>query len=174
MNTKSDLREKAKKIRKTLDMTTISKDICKNIKSDQRYKDAKHVMIFYPMKDEVNLLFLMDDDKKFYLPRVSGNILEVCPYRNGEKLNLSNKNIYEPITTAVNKDILNIVFVPALMCDNNKCRLGYGGGFYDRFLKDSSFKSIVVIPEELIEEKLPQEEYDIKCDDIITQKKASF
>ena len=174
MNNKSDLRETAKKIRKNLDMIIISKAICTNIKNNEYYKTSEHIMIFYPMKNEINLLYLMDDNKKFYLPRVKGTNLEVCPYRKNDPLNLSDKNIYEPLTPPINKNDLDIVFVPALMCDKNKCRLGYGGGFYDRFIKDGSFKSIVVIPEELTKETLPQDNFDIKCDEMITQKKASF
>ena len=46
-------------------------------------------MIFYPLKNEVNLLELLDDNKEFYLPKVKENNIEVCPYKKGDFLKTS-------------------------------------------------------------------------------------
>ncbi len=180
---KSELRIWAKNIRKTLNLPIISNDICKNIRELDLYKKSKHVMIFYPLQNEVNLLPLLEDNKCFYLPCVKGDKLLTCPYQKGDELICSDLKIMEPKTRAIKPDILDIVFTPALCVDKNFYRLGYGGGFYDRFFKNGKLKmkngklkpkSICVIPEELIIKQLPIEDYDICCDGIITQKKASF
>ena len=60
------------------------------------------------------------------------------------------------------------------MADSNFYRLGYGGGFYDRFLKNLNAYKIIPIAEELLIDSLPIENIDVKCDCIVTQKKASF
>ena len=55
------------------------------------------------------------------------------------------------------------------MADNFGYRLGYGGGFYDRFLSDCApkTKTLTVIPKELLVNKLPREDFDRKIDEII-------
>lgn len=163
---KANLRIKAKNIRKTLDIESISREICKKIRNHDIYKSSKNVMIFYPMKYEINLLGLLGDNKNFYFPKVQCKDLCVCPY--SPNLKKSELNIYEPCTEPVNPEILDLIFVPALMVDKEKYRLGYGGGFYDRFLsKYPEIKTIVPVAKEFIIEKLPHDNFDIKADDII-------
>lgn len=175
MDNKTDLRIKAKSIRKNLNIGNISNDIVTNIRKFNEYIFAKNVMIYHPLKNEINLLELLeDDDKNFYLPRVSGRELECCPYKKGDDLLLSPLNISEPISEAVDKSELDLVFVPALMADKDFHRIGYGAGFYDRFLNGINAYKIIVIPEELLVEKLCSEATDVKCDAYITQKKASI
>ena len=175
MDNKIELRTKAKSIRKKLNITEISNAIVANIRQFDEYIFAKNVMIYHPLSNEVNLLNLLeDDDKQFYLPRVCGRELECCPYNKGDDLLLSPLNISEPISESVDKSEIDLVFVPALMADKEYNRLGYGAGFYDRFLKDMNAFKVIPIPEELLVEKLCITETDVKCDAYITQKKASF
>ena len=63
---------------------------------------------------------------------------------------------------------MDIIFVPALAVDNEGNRLGYGGGFYDRFLKDLKTTKIVPISKSLVFDNIPTEDFDIKIDMIIT------
>ncbi|MBQ8460268.1 5-formyltetrahydrofolate cyclo-ligase [bacterium] len=190
MDIKQQLRSKAKTLRKTLDLEKISKKLVKLIQSDELYKNAENVMLFYPTKFEVNLLDLLQDDKNFYLPRVctlslcereplllsdesreiyngGRGFIEVCPYKIGDELIKSELNIVEPVSKPVKPNILDLVIVPALMTDKSGYRLGYGGGFYDRFLTNVKFKTICPIPKELFVENLPHEKHDIKMNKII-------
>lgn len=170
MDNKTTLRRKAKDIRKTLDIVNVSTKIRENLVAHSFYKNSKNIMIFYPTKYEVNLLELMGfSDKKFFLPRVKGMELEVCEFSEESELKKSEFNILEPITNPVQPSLLDLVIVPALMADKRGYRLGYGGGFYDRFLAKygKSFKSIVVIPECLFVGELPIDKYDQKVDDIV-------
>lgn len=163
---KKELRKKAKEIRNSLDIKTISEKIVANIKESKIYKKSKHVMIFYPLKNEVNLIELLKDDKNFYLPKVDREKLLVCPYISGDELSISNFNTKEPQSMPVSAEILDIIFVPALMTDKNNNRLGYGGGFYDKFLAQNAKNAtkIVAIPNALITEELPTESFDQKID----------
>lgn len=172
MTTKKELRKKAKEIRHSLNMQEISEKIVENIKKTKVYQSAQHIMIFYPLTHEVHLLGLMDDDKNFYLPKVQGENLLVCPYKQGDELLLSEYKTKEPMTKPVSPDILDIIFVPALMVDKCGNRLGYGGGFYDKFLSKNALNStkIVAIPSALITDKLPSENFDEKTDFTICEK----
>lgn len=168
MDKKTDLRIWAKGLRKNLDVSTKSLVIVKNIRNLECYKMAKHVMIFYPKKYEVNLLALLDDDKEFYLPRVSGENLLVCPYKKDDEISISDFNICEPCSNPVDASCLDLILAPALVVDKNNYRLGYGGGFYDRLLSKNTVKSIVPIPKDFVVECLPIEETDIPVDIVVT------
>lgn len=171
MDNKIDLRIKAKSIRKTLDIILISEKLVEQIKMADFYKKAKNVLIFYPTLYEINLLGLLRDEKEkqFFLPKVDGENLLICPYSSNEKLVKSNFNINEPCSNPVDAKILDLIFLPALAVDNGKNRLGYGGGYYDRFLKKyPETLKVVPISKELCFEKIPTEEYDVKADIIIS------
>ena len=166
---KNSLRLKAKSIRKTLDMPSISKCLIGKIKENSIYIKANNIMIYYPTKFEVNLLELCSGNKNFYLPKVQDEKLLVCPYKTSSNLDMSPLHIMEPTSKPVNPNILDLVIVPALMADSFGFRLGYGGGFYDRFLKslENNVHSIVAIPKELFVDKLPFENFDIPVDEVI-------
>ena len=172
MQEKSHLRTKFKNLRKEIDTESVSAAICKNIRDFQPYEKAKNVMLFYPTKFEINLLPLLNDNKTFYFPRVSGNELEVCPYSNNVEFKKSVFNINEPCSEAVSANVLDLIFVPALAVDIEGYRLGYGGGFYDRFLPICS-NAVTVVPmyDDFIQETLPREKFDRKVDYIITNVK---
>lgn len=169
MDNKTYLRIKAKDIRKTLDICKVSERVVMLIRENEVYKNSKNVMLYYPLKYEINLLGLLDDDKNFYLPKVNRQNLEVCPYKKGDKLIKSGFNTMEPEKEGVDKKILDLVIVPALMADKNGYRLGYGGGFYDRFTRSGkgNFKTLCAIAKELYVESLPVESFDVKIDEII-------
>ena len=108
---------------------------------------------------------MLNDDKKFYLPKIEGNNLLICPF--SQELSISKFNTLEPCTDAVSSNILDLAIVPALMADKCGNRLGYGGGFYDRFLKNANVATLVALPIELVIDQLPFEEHDVKIDFLI-------
>ena len=173
MDNKTSLRLKAKNIRNKLDIKQISKDIVNNITNSDIFKKANDIMFFYPLEKEINLLDLLDfADKNFYLPRMNGKNIECCPYKKGDKLIIKKYNIKEPQTECISHPKLDLIIIPALAIDKYGNRLGYGGGFYDRFLANIKTIKIVPIAEELIFEKIPHERFDIKIDYFVTEKKV--
>ena len=68
MQKKTELRKTAKELRKNLDIKAISHKICEKIRALEEFKNAQNVMIFYPLKDEIDLLELLDEGKNFFLP----------------------------------------------------------------------------------------------------------
>lgn len=166
VQSKSELRNWAKQKRKGLDKHTALVQAL--VKSDA-YKKANCVMLFYPMKDEVDLLAILEDKTKtFFLPKVDGDDLLCCPYCADDELCVSCFNTQEPTSNPVDSELIDLVIVPALAVDKNNYRLGYGGGFYDRFLRDKSVTKIVCIPKELIVESVYPEKFDIPVDIVIT------
>jgi 5-formyltetrahydrofolate cyclo-ligase len=165
---KTDLRKQAKAIRKTLNIQKKSEEIIEKIRDLKEYKKAQNIMLFYPTEFEINLLSLLSDKKNFYFPKVDGENMLVCPYSKDIELKKSKFNILEPCSNPISTNILDLIIVPALMIDKNNYRLGYGGGFYDRFLKKNpKIKTICPVFSELYVDNLPHENFDIPIDIIV-------
>lgn len=168
MNNKQQLRKWAKEERKKLDIDLLSQKLVGKLQETEEYKAAQNIMLFYPLQYEVNLLALLKDKTKtFYLPKISDNNLLCCPYSEGEELCESCFKTKEPLTEKVSKDLIDLVIIPALAVDRNNYRLGYGGGFYDRFLEGVNIKKIVCIPKDLVVASVYPESHDIQIDKII-------
>lgn len=165
---KTELRVWAKEMRKSLNFADLSRASVRRILDLDEYKQAKNIMIYYPMQAEINLLALLkDENKKFFLPKISGNNLLCCPFENDFELCLSCFKTKEPLTNAVEKSLIDLIIVPALVMDKNHYRLGYGGGFYDRFLLGLDAKTLVCIPTSLVVDTIYPESHDVKIDKII-------
>lgn len=163
---KSDYRTFAKDLRKTFDTKALSAKAVNLVRNLEEYKTAEHVMIYYPMEFEIDFRGLLHDNKKFYLPKVCGNELSVCPYC--DKLIKSDLNIFEPCTKPVSPNVLDFVVVPALMADSENYRLGYGGGFYDKFLPEcKNAFCVCAVEKSLYVEKLPTEHFDFRINKVI-------
>ena len=154
--------------RKNLDIKAISRKICEKIRALEEFKDAQNVMIFYPLKDEIDLLELLDEEKNFFLPRMTGLNLNVCPYKKGDKLEVKQFGVKEPKTHPVAPKLIDLIIVPALMIDSKNYRLGYGKGFYDRLITKTNAKTVVGLPKELFIAELPTEAHDKAVDIVIT------
>ena len=75
----------------------------------------------------------------------------------------------QQITSRVACDEVDLVLVPGLAFDREGFRLGYGGGYYDRYLRDFPGSSIGVAFSECITETLPRTIYDIPVNRVVTE-----
>ena len=168
---KHSLRIWAKNKRKELDIDYLSSILVEKLTQTNEYKNSTNIMLYYPLKYEINLLSLLKDNtKNFYLPRIKGNELECCLYNVGNELCESCFHTLEPTCNACDKSNIDLVILPALACDKDKYRLGYGGGFYDRFLaSNNNVKKIICIPSALVVKTVYPEQHDVKADYIITE-----
>ena len=69
-------------------------------------------------------------------------------------------------------DEISLVIVPALSCDRNGYRLGYGGGYYDRFLARTHAAAAALCAESRLTDVLPREPFDLPCNYIITERQV--
>lgn len=172
---KQSLREHAKQIRKKAGTSIISLAICNNIKQSEEYKRSKNIMMYYPFGSELNLLKLMDDtSKSWFLPKVSGDELDVYIYQKGDPLNINQWQIKEPCLEErkTNKNSLDLVIIPGLCADKKGFRLGYGMGFYDRFVRNLPTNCIKMLPvvDELFMDEIPKDLWDEPIDIVVTEK----
>lgn len=169
---KTELRKYAKEYRKSIPVRELSKKIHENLFSLAEWNSAVNVFSYLSIDNEVDTKeLLMLKNKNWYLPKVENQNMLVCPYKNCNLI--SNKyKIPEPDTNPVNPNIIDLIIIPALAVDKNGYRLGYGGGFYDRFLMSLKHTPIKVVLaySDLLFDDIPKEQFDQKCDIIITDK----
>ena len=69
----------------------------------------------------------------------------------------------------IEKDAIDLVLVPSLCYDRQGGRLGFGGGYYDRWLADFSGLRVGLCREIILQQRLPLEEHDLRVDMVLTE-----
>ena len=138
----------------------------------------KNIGGYYPCNYEIDdleiLNFLRNKRAHISLPIVrENNQMDFFQWINEEPLKINKYGIAEPIS--LKKIYPDIIFIPLVAYDKNLNRLGYGGGFYDRYIeKIVKVKKIIKIGLAFSYQELkviPISKFDKKLDFIITEKK---
>ena len=174
--TKSKIRKKILKIKKQkkfknkyINFQEISKILKKN------KTVGKIVGAYYPYNYEVDPLKILEKfEKKNYLislPKIEKNFrMTFFRWSTKEPLLVNKYGIPEPTSNIVTRP--NILLVPLVAFDNHFNRIGYGGGFYDRYIKKiKKEKKIITIGLAYSFQKvkeIPVNKYDIKLDFVVT------
>lgn len=146
------------------------------------FKNSKNIMFYISFNNEVDTHKIIKEllkEKKIIVPYVTKKnpILQLSELKNFNELEPKNLGILEPKENFIREfslKKLDLVIVPGLVFDKNGHRIGYGYGYYDRFLKklDKDVKKIGVACEFQIVEKIPEERHDVPMDLIITEKRV--
>lgn len=155
------------------------KEISKQIIGSDYFKNAEQVLVFASADNEFDTRYIIERCrflyKRVFYPVCIDNIgtMEFLKVESVGDLQYGMYNILEPKPTCkkyVPKEN-DIVIVPALSVDKNGYRIGYGKGYYDRFLKNFNGVSICPCYEETLTDTLPTDENDIKINVVVTQHK---
>ena len=132
---------------------------------------------YYPINSEIGCLDILEEleknNFKISLPVTKkNNDMDFFEWSFQDKLNIGYQGIPEPNTKK--KVFPDVLIVPLVGFDNNKFRLGYGGGFYDRYIaKLSKFKKVLTVGFAFSFQKIkkiPINKFDQKLDFILTNK----
>ncbi len=152
----------------------LDSQIARNLGDLPPLQSAKSLMVFYPIKGEPDLRPLyrrwIAEGKDLFLPRVEGS--EIVPVRvtSFENLRRGSFGIPEPEGEPVNPEVIDAVLVPGVAFDRKGFRLGFGKGFYDRFLKDLRALKVGVAYSFQILSEIPAQRWDVPVDLIVTDK----
>ena len=141
-----------------------SKKICEFI--EQMITDKKTVMLYNSIDGEVELCYLNCENHKILFPRVEGDFMVAV---EGTEFKIGSYGIMEPVGEAYYGDI-DAVIVPMCAFDKKLNRLGFGKGYYDKFLKDKKSLKIGVAfsCQETVD--IVTKDTDVKMDYIVTEK----
>lgn len=116
----------------------LSQKICRRLEQLRPLTEAQVIMGYSSVKNEVDLIpwleQLKQQGKTILLPRVEGECLEAIELTNWNDMGCGSFGIREPLGEPFAPDKIDVVLVPGLVFDANGYRLGYGKGYYDRFL----------------------------------------
>jgi len=138
------------------------------------------IFSFKAFRNEPNLdpMYEKTQNLPVFLPVMNPNLRKVDFYswRPGQPLNTNKYGIAEPKINQSNlaaPDQETIIIVPSLACTSTGIRLGYGGGYYDRYLERyPNAITIGVIFSDFLMEKLPYQPHDKKLHFIATDEKV--
>ena len=170
---KQILRNKYKDIRKNIKDKEKQNDIIFNkIINLEEYKQSNLILIYISLKNEVDTIELikygLKEGKQLAVPKCEGNDMVFYYINSLEDLQEGNFGILEPKTNKIVKNFNNsICIIPGLAFDKQNNRIGYGRGFYDRFLKDYKGIKIGLTYKECICDKIDVDENDVKMDKVI-------
>lgn len=115
-----------------------NKNIISKIEAIEIYKNAKCIMAYWPMKNEVDVTELIkrDETKVWVLPSIEDGILVLKRYKGEENLIVSNYyGILEPFGDAEDlHKLIDLVIVPGVAFNSRGERIGHGKGYYDNLL----------------------------------------
>ena len=167
--------------------------ICRNILTLKEFAEADTVFCFVSTEEEIDTRLIFKEawktGKRVVVPRCEGKgHMEAYEIHSFSELAEGSYGILEPGKNCkmISPDEIWFAVVPCLSCSSDGWRLGYGGGFYDRYFSraesmraaskenDCAGKRMVkaaICREQLLEEDICREEHDIRMDIVVTERK---
>jgi len=135
------------------------------------WQDAKTVMLYYPIQNEVDVRPLLEeyqDQKTLVLPVAHRHTMELRCYTGHKNLRKGRFGIPEPQGNEYSGPI-DLIVVPGVAFDKKRHRLGSGGGYYDRFLRKFKLTTKVGIAYDFqITKEVPTTFLDQRVSKIVT------
>ncbi len=139
-------------------------------------EQASTVLAFSSLGSELPMLPLVEAlvarDIRVGLPVITGSAIEARTWKPGEPTTTTSFGAEEPAAGAsIDPPSIDVILTPAVAVDRAGGRVGYGGGFYDRFLpwtRTDALRVAVVLQEQLVDEDLPAGAFDLRVDAIVT------
>ena len=150
-----------------------SERIHQNLKQITSFTNSQNIACYFPIGSEIDthniMLDMLEQDKNLLLPRIVNNNLEFCIVPNLEKLEKGSFEIMEPRDSYKKAEKINCVLIPTVGVSKSGVRLGYGKGYYDRFLSSTDAVKISLTYSKQIVKSIPSDSHDIKIDWIVTE-----
>lgn len=177
--TKQEIRKYIKSRKAQLtpeEIASYSEKVCRILLEQDIYKSADKIYPYIAYNQEIKTEKLIEqawrDGKTVAVPKVIGEDMDFIVLNSFDQLKLGYCNIPEPQDGTVDSGGGNILMLmPGLAFDGAFNRIGYGGGFYDRYLEKNADKCIIKVAfayDFQILEHIETELHDYKIDAYIT------
>lgn len=139
----------------------------------EAYRKAKTIYGYMPYNQEVRTVPILErairDGKKVAVPKVYGDTMRFIYLDGLTQVEKSDMGIPEPVADEpVAEDKTALVLMPGLAFDKTGHRIGYGGGFYDKFLTaEPDHPTVALCYDFQMFDHLDTEEFDIPVDMVI-------
>ena len=178
MSVKAETRKKLKAKRNSIsNKSKLDFCIAQELFSLDEYKNADKILIFVSLFDEIDTESIINSalssGKTVAVPCCKNKFGEMEFYliNSLDELKTGTFGVREP-DIEINKKLedfeKSIIIVPGLSFDRDGNRIGYGGGYYDRFLANYSGVSIGLCYGEMMSDSIPTDKYDIPVDIVVT------
>jgi len=154
-----------------------SRKIKGNLSNLDYYKKSKTIMFFVSFNSEVDTHDMIRDalkNKPVVVPKVAHHEIEPSLIIDFDNLIPGKFGVLEPIETMkIAYKNINLVLVPGIVFDKEGHRIGYGFGYYDKFLKKvpKAIKIGLAFDFQVVD-KIPKETHDVPVDLIVTEKRV--
>ncbi len=180
---KQEIRKRFLRLRNEQDKNTAllkSRSICERLMQSQAFLDADIIFGYYPVRGEVDTTPILKESfrlkKRVALPRCldKKGAMEFYEINSLDDQVPGAYNIPEPKEGLLRANVKEgLMLIPGVAFDLTCARLGYGGGYYDRFIKKSpSVRYVALAYEMQLSDLLPVEAHDEKVDMIVTEKRV--
>ncbi len=158
----------------SLDFINItSKQIQDNLRKVDFFRNAKNIGAYYSIGSEVKthdiLQELLRSEKEVSLPKIAKKDLVFKKIHSLSDLEEGNFSVMEPKDYCEEVKKIEVIIVPAIALTRDGHRLGYGFGYYDRYLSGKKSKTIALGYSKQIIKSFPYSDHDIRIDCIVTE-----
>ncbi len=160
---------------------SISAGITEQILESAIYSRAKTIFTYVSTDQEIDthriLQHALSVGKRVCVPRcIRQGEMQAYHIDSMQELHPGKYGILEPEETAmqISPGEINLILVPALACDLHGYRLGYGGGYYDRYLMQTGAVTAALCAEENLLRELPHERFDQRCGWVFTEGQVRY
>lgn len=154
-------------------MKIASMQIHRNLKKISEFRLAKSIGMYYPIGSEVPTQDIIQEalsnGKEILLPKVVEKELEFRKIKDFSDLEKGSFEILEPKDGCPVSEKLDVIIVPTVGISRDGFRLGYGYGFYDRFLSKRKAVTISLTYAKQVVKSVPSSDDDARIDWIVTE-----
>ena len=154
-------------------VAVLSKEITKKFFTLDFVKDKKNFFVYNSIKNEVDTSYIINTlksaEKTIAYPITIGNEM-VAGIPTVDEWEVGGFNVKIPTKYTVTTEI-DVAVIPLLICDENKNRVGYGKGYYDKFLSKNDCIKVGICYDFQVVESITPNEWDVPLDYIITPTK---
>ena len=160
------------------EVTQKSSKICDRVIMSDCFKNARTVMVYLSFKNEVNTAKIIkraiDENKTVLVPVTSGDDMFLSVIDDLDSFEKGAFGIDVPSVIKKWSGKIDISVIPGLGFDKSGGRIGFGKGYYDKFLSENPCTKIGIAYSDQIKDNVFSETHDIPMDIIVTEEEMFF